>query len=200
MDGDSGEWQRGLTALRQYVACRGTAAVPPRAVAVGVAIGAWAEARRQNYWAGDLHPSCVPLSNPSPAGVGQAEARASLAHPLRRSDATRQRGGRPTPYRRMGHRAATGARRRQPTQAPHRATRRSARLAVDRGPLTARSHCSEGLPGPARDTGGRRRRRDPRLRPRTLGQALPGRLPQRLTQRLADRRPGIPTRLDLART
>ena len=82
MDGDSGEWQRGLTALWQYVAFRGTAAVPPRAVAVGVAIGAWAEARRQNYWAGDLHPSCVAAleSLPGWSWAGRSERRWSTRY------------------------------------------------------------------------------------------------------------------------
>jgi Helicase associated domain len=82
VDGDSGEWQRGLTALWQYVAFRGTAAVPPRAVAVGVAIGAWAEARRQNYWAGDLHPSCVAAleSLPGWSWAGRSERRWSTRY------------------------------------------------------------------------------------------------------------------------
>jgi hypothetical protein len=82
VDGDSGEWQRGPTALWQYVAFRGTAAVPPRAVAVGVAIGAWAEARRQNYWAGDLHPSCVAAleSLPGWSWAGRSERRWSTRY------------------------------------------------------------------------------------------------------------------------
>ena len=147
MDGDSGEWQRGLTALWQYVAFRGTAAVPPRAVAVGVR---WCVGRGPQAELLGRRPSSVlrPAleSLPGWSWAGRSERRWPPATPQR---CHRQRGGRPTPYRRMGHRAATGARRRHPTEAPHRATRRSARLAVERGPLTARSQLLSGPTWPS---------------------------------------------------
>lgn len=80
MDGDSEEWQRGLAAVQQYVAHRGKAAVPTRAVAGGVAVGAWVEARRQDYWTGDLHPSCVAAleSLPGWSWAGRSERRWSI--------------------------------------------------------------------------------------------------------------------------
>jgi len=77
MDGDSDEWQRGFTALCQYVTRRGTTAVPKRAMAGGMAVGAWVEARRQDYWAGNLHPSCVEAleSLPGWSWAGRSERR-----------------------------------------------------------------------------------------------------------------------------
>ena len=59
METGSGDWHRGWTALQQFVAIRGTAVVPSRAVAYGVAIGSWADSRRQEYWAGGLAPAHV---------------------------------------------------------------------------------------------------------------------------------------------
>jgi len=48
------EWGRGWTALCQFVAVRGSAKVPARAVAARVSIGAWVAARRVGYWSGGL--------------------------------------------------------------------------------------------------------------------------------------------------
>jgi hypothetical protein len=59
MDERPDDWDRGWTALQHFVAVRGTAAVPSRAMAGGVALGSWADARRQDYWAGELDPSHV---------------------------------------------------------------------------------------------------------------------------------------------
>ena len=69
-----GEWHRGWTALQQFVAVRGTAAVPSRAMAGGVALGSWADARdRSTGRAGWIPPTSMPWS-PFPAGDGRAEA------------------------------------------------------------------------------------------------------------------------------
>lgn len=51
---DDSEWERCIAALRQFVAARGSAPVPIRAVAGGVPVGAWAAARRTDYWTGAL--------------------------------------------------------------------------------------------------------------------------------------------------
>jgi DNA-binding winged helix-turn-helix (wHTH) protein len=59
METGPGDWHRGWTALQQFVARRGTAVVPPRAMSYGVAIGSWADSRRQEYWAGSLDPAHV---------------------------------------------------------------------------------------------------------------------------------------------
>lgn len=82
MDGDSEEWQRGLAAVQQYVARRGKAAVPTRAVAGGVAVGAWVEARRQDYWTGGLPPSRVAAleSLPGWSWAGRSERRWSARY------------------------------------------------------------------------------------------------------------------------
>lgn len=60
------EWQQGLAALRHYVAVRGSALVPCGARADGIAVGRWAEARRKEYWAGqlDLHKAALLESLP----------------------------------------------------------------------------------------------------------------------------------------
>ena len=49
-------WERGLAALRRYVAVKGSARCSLNARADGVDVGCWAEARRAQYWAGTLHP------------------------------------------------------------------------------------------------------------------------------------------------
>jgi len=55
------DWHRGLEALRRYVAARGSAVMPPAARADGVAVGAWAAARREEYWNGRLDPQRAEL-------------------------------------------------------------------------------------------------------------------------------------------
>jgi len=55
------DWHHGLDALRRYVAARGSAVMPPAARADGVAVGAWAAARREEYWNGRLDPQRAKL-------------------------------------------------------------------------------------------------------------------------------------------
>lgn len=50
------EWADGWVALQRFVETRGSAQVPARAVAGGLALGAWVAGRREEYWAGTLHP------------------------------------------------------------------------------------------------------------------------------------------------
>jgi hypothetical protein len=49
-------WERGLAALRHYVAVKGTARVPLGARAEGIDVGFWADMQRARYWAGTLQP------------------------------------------------------------------------------------------------------------------------------------------------
>ncbi|WP_219415473.1 helicase associated domain-containing protein [Pseudonocardia nigra] len=53
------EWERGLAALRKFVALRGPGRLPTRAMADGVQVGLWAAKRREEYWAGVLAPERV---------------------------------------------------------------------------------------------------------------------------------------------
>ena len=55
----SSDWASGLAAVQRFVAQRGPRPVPTRAMAYGVAIGAWVAARRGDYWAGLLRPDEV---------------------------------------------------------------------------------------------------------------------------------------------
>lgn len=52
-------WTEGITALRHYIAARGSAVVSARARADGIAVGCWAEAQRESYWGGRLQPERV---------------------------------------------------------------------------------------------------------------------------------------------
>jgi len=47
-------WSRGWDALLHYVAVRGSAGVPPRAISGGVDLGRWADSCRERYWSGEL--------------------------------------------------------------------------------------------------------------------------------------------------
>jgi hypothetical protein len=51
------DWDSGFSALKRYVALRGSAVVPPGARADGIAVGAWVAARRADYWNGKLDPN-----------------------------------------------------------------------------------------------------------------------------------------------
>jgi len=50
-------WERGLAALTLYIRSRGTADVPPRAMAASVLLGQWVAARREEFWSGTLDPT-----------------------------------------------------------------------------------------------------------------------------------------------
>src|SRR3954451_6758693 len=104
MDGDSEEWQRGFTALCQYVTRRGTTAIPTRAMAGGMAVGAWVKARRQDYWAGNLHPSCAAdlESLPGWSWAGISEHRWTARYAALRGYLTEHAGAMPP------HNAVTG--------------------------------------------------------------------------------------------
>jgi hypothetical protein len=49
-------WRAAFAAVQRFVAARGTAKVPSRAIAYGFAIGAWALEQRRLYWAAQLIP------------------------------------------------------------------------------------------------------------------------------------------------
>jgi hypothetical protein len=48
------EWDRCLAAVERFIAVRGVAPIPLRAVADGVAVGVWARDQQERYWAGQL--------------------------------------------------------------------------------------------------------------------------------------------------
>jgi hypothetical protein len=52
-------WTESMAALRHYIAARGSALVPARARADGVAVGHWAATQRKSYWGGRLQPEQV---------------------------------------------------------------------------------------------------------------------------------------------
>ena len=56
---DGPGWNSGWAALLLFVHARGTAQVPTRAVANGIAVGRWVSDRRAEYWAGKLAPDRV---------------------------------------------------------------------------------------------------------------------------------------------
>lgn len=76
-------WDTGFGALAQYVAVRGTAKVPARAMARGVDLGQWVASCRERYWASQLTDVQVALLEALPGwtwnGAAAREWHRSLA-------------------------------------------------------------------------------------------------------------------------
>lgn len=55
MNADSDpDWEQSLAAVQVFVTARGTARIPPGAMAAGVAVGAWVLQQRKRYWGAQL--------------------------------------------------------------------------------------------------------------------------------------------------
>lgn len=61
VQGAAHDWERGLVALRRYIAARGSVLVSSNTMAAGVALGAWVAHQHEQYWSGTLNPQRATL-------------------------------------------------------------------------------------------------------------------------------------------